>query len=495
MLTKIEDREKRGTNRYALYRCHCGVEKVVRISAVKSGGTMSCGCGQRERMSILGKKCKTHGQTGTFLYNLWMSKIKFNTIWKSFEEFYEWSNEKWEDGLTIYSENGFYDENSIFLKSSEAKNLNREKTCLIRYGTKSVLESELVKQKIVQTNMDKYGVANAAVTDVVKQHTIENNREKYGVDFPQQLEEYREKQKKYAVEKVGFDTEEWARQSGVSRSCFCHRVSKYGFDKAITLGKHQTAIESIIQQILDGLNIQYISHKLIGKYYPDFILPEYNLIIEADGLYWHSDAVNTDYMYHRKKMDEYSKLGYRTLFFRENEIECQSDIVTSIICNSVKQSKKIFARKCDIIELNKDDRREFFNTSHLMGRGSGNCYGLKHDDQIVCALQFTNKNGLVNISRFCSILNTTVVGAYSRLIECVIRRNNIGKIQTFVDRRYGTGECLSKMKFNLVTDRLSFVWVKNDKVFHRLNYRGNSGYEYGMHKLWDCGQAKFERIV
>ena len=489
----IEKVENRNGKPYALYECVCGTRKIIRINAVNSGNTKSCGCHKKNMMRLCGKRAKTHGQTGTFLYTLWVGKIKKNCVWNNFEEFYNWSKDKWKKGLTLYTETGIFDEQSIFLPSIEAKNKNREKTCMKKFGYKSTLSSPIIKDKIIKTNLEKYGVKNPAQSDIVKANAIANNRKRYGVDFPQQLPENRIKAKNHAVEKVGFDTEELSRRTGVSRSGFLNRVRKYGLDKTINMGKYQTAIETVIENILKDLNLKYKKHKLIGGYYPDFILPEHNLIIEADGLYWHCDAINQNYKYHREKLDKYNALGYRALFFRENEIEDKFDIVSSIIKNSVKQSSKIFARKCKIIELNNDDRVKFFNTNHLMGKGRGNCYALTNEDTTVCALQFTNRNGMVDISRFCNILNTTVIGGYSRLIQHIIKNNEVNKIQTFVDKRYGTGEYLYKMGFELVTDRLSFVWVKNNKTYHRLRYRGNTGYQYGMYKLWDCGQAKFER--
>lgn len=51
-----------------LWRCDCGVEKIIVTDQVKSGGTISCGCANRER-------CTRHGATvgGKVerLYSIW----------------------------------------------------------------------------------------------------------------------------------------------------------------------------------------------------------------------------------------------------------------------------------------------------------------------------------------------------------------------------------------------------------------------------------------
>lgn len=85
--------------------------------------------------------------------------------------------------------------------------------------------------------------------------------------------------------------------------------------------------------------------------------------------------------------------------------------------------------------------------------------------------------------------NTTVIGGYSKIMK---RIEQIGKsIQTFVDLRYGNGQWLENLGYKLSTSHLSFRWVKNDKTYHRMKFRGNTGYDEGMYKLWDCGQAKY----
>ena len=53
---------------------------------------------------------------------------------------------------------------------------------------------------------------------------------------------------------------------------------------------HQTSIETIMKDILDKLNIEYIQHdrKLIGPKELDFYLNNYKIAIECNGTYWHS---------------------------------------------------------------------------------------------------------------------------------------------------------------------------------------------------------------
>ena len=53
--------------------------------------------------------------------------------------------------------------------------------------------------------------------------------------------------------------------------------------------RNPTSIEKIVASVLDGLGIKYIAQKRINnKFLVDFYIPSKNLIIEADGEYWHN---------------------------------------------------------------------------------------------------------------------------------------------------------------------------------------------------------------
>jgi very-short-patch-repair endonuclease len=49
-----------------------------------------------------------------------------------------------------------------------------------------------------------------------------------------------------------------------------------------------SSIELMVKDVLDQLGESYHHQYGIGKFLVDFYLPERNLVIEADGEYWHS---------------------------------------------------------------------------------------------------------------------------------------------------------------------------------------------------------------
>lgn len=132
MLTVVE-RVERLPNGKTLWRCicDCGNETIVEGYNLKSGGTKSCGCLQKEMSS---KYKTTHGMSNTRLYRIWTDMkqrcinenrarykryggrgITFESTWNDFEPFRDWAlSNGYDDDLSIdriNNELGYYPDN------------------------------------------------------------------------------------------------------------------------------------------------------------------------------------------------------------------------------------------------------------------------------------------------------------------------------------------------------------------------------------------------
>lgn len=105
---------------YWVCRCDCGNYSVVAGDGLKSGGTKSCGCLEKENLERIGKMSK-HGMSKSKLHRVWrtMKSRCYNTRnekynryggrgitvcgeWLEFEPFMQWAFENgYADGLTI----------------------------------------------------------------------------------------------------------------------------------------------------------------------------------------------------------------------------------------------------------------------------------------------------------------------------------------------------------------------------------------------------------
>jgi hypothetical protein len=119
-------------------------------------------------------------------------------------------------------------------------------------------------------------------------------------------------------------------------------------------------------------------------------------------------------------------------------------------------------------------------------------YGLYDFDNLISVLQMRRlRNNDYDISRFCSSRGISVIGGFSKLLKNFERDYKPNYIQTFIDLRYGTGSYLPSLGFTRKSCYPSFSWTDGENTYHRLKFRGNSGYRQGLIKIWDCGQAKF----
>jgi very-short-patch-repair endonuclease len=376
-----------------------------------------------------------------------------------------------------------------------------EQTNIERYGCKNPAQNEQVKEKTVSTNLDRYGCKNPTQNEQVKKKIVATNLDRYGFRSPQQSPEIKAKVRQNAIDSGriklhdGKDLTTLAKEFEIPYSTLVHHTALYGVDLAIQMTPQISSLEKVIQSWLDEEKVNYKLHYRAGGRISDFWLSDTKIIIELDGLYWHSDIHRPD-DYHIVKRDTYIENGYTPLFFREDEVNNKLPIVKSIIMNKLGRSTRMFARKCTIVEVSRAESALFFETNHLMGKGRGTTYGLKYGDEIISCIVIRNTRGNdYEISRFCHKLGYQVVGGLSKLITHFTRNNNVNTLTTFIDNRYGDGEYLTKLGFSFIGCSPSFRWTNTVDCLHRMKFPGNTGYDNGFVKIWDCGQARYDLYV
>lgn len=537
-MKKIKDLEERIDNgKAAVFECqYCGKHFKANISRIKSGRKKSCGClvklVAKERAYTLHKTRKsTDNRTKTRLYRYWIelksqcnlrsSKYNGNSMckeWENYEVFKKWYDKHFVDGYSLcWDGNHISPETCYFIDKKTASNIKRRNTNKRKYGKSEYCSTNEFKDKVKATCIEKYNVDHisknsdfrALAAKTMKNKTkkekddILKKREKtcldrYGVEYPQTLPTF--KQKMITSRKSNdfhiFINDKSLKQYlldnniDVAYSTAVQLYHKHGADFVNYLPDKLTSLEKVMASILDKHSISYSTLETVGGARTDFVVGD--LVIECDGLYWHSDSILSDNNYHVNKAKKYKELGYRSVFFREDEIYNSMHIVESIILNKLNLTQnKIYARKTQIEEISSKVAGTFCQDNHLMGKGAGKSFGLFYNNELVTVIRVKKKNNGLDISRFCHKLNTNVVGGFSKLIKYIEKEMCPDFIQTFIDMRYGSGEYLSSLGFELVCCHKSFKWTDFKKTYHRYKYPGNSGYDNKLFKIWDCGQAKW----
>jgi len=255
---------------------------------------------------------------------------------------------------------------------------------------------------------------------------------------------------------------------------------------------------------------------IIKPFELDGYFPEQKVGIEYCGLYWHSEELGKTRNYHRDKMKLCNDLGVQLITVFEDEYLNNPSIVINRIKHIIGHtSGSVYARNCNVNEIDLPTARDFLNQYHIQGyTGCFARYGLFYHDKLVSVMTFAKPNlskgykdgqtGVFELSRFAS--STLVVGGGSKLIKAFERIHHPNELLTYADLRWGNGDSYIKMGFEFIHDTPPNYWYfkRRNKRTHRFALRKNSSDDQsitewenrklqGWKRIWDCGSRKFTK--
>ena len=271
----------------------------------------------------------------------------------------------------------------------------------------------------------------------------------------------------------------------------------------------------------NGIEItENVRNILDNGYELDAYVKKYDIAIEYDGLYWHSEKFR-DKMYHSNKTNECLSKGINLIHIFEDEWKYKSDIVKSRLKNIFGiTSNKIYARKCKIENINNLVTKEFLEKNHLQGNVNGKInIGLIYEGELVSIMTFGNRRKNLGSSckekeyellRFCNKLDTVVTGAASKLFKYFLEEYNPDKIISYCDLRWSNGNLYEQLGFVLNhISKPNYFYIKDYKRQNRFNFRKDvlikEGYdknkteheimlERKIYRIYDCGCGVYEYI-
>jgi len=269
-----------------------------------------------------------------------------------------------------------------------------------------------------------------------------------------------------------------------------------------------------------GLSTITSSRNIIPPLELDIYISSHKLAIEFDGLYWHSEEFKSK-DYHLKKTEACKSQDIRLIHIFEDEWLNKEEIVKSRLKNILGLTdSRIYGRNCEVREVSTKDKTEFLNINHIQGTvGSSVNMGLYNNNLLVSIMTFTKprlgigKAGdYYELSRFCNLLDTSVIGGASKLLKHFISNYKPNKIISYADRRWSQGQLYDNLRFDASTANKPNYWYiigKNRK--HRFGFRKHTlakhGYdtenktehqimlERGIYRIYDCGTIRYELIV
>lgn len=340
----------------------------------------------------------------------------------------------------------------------------REKTNICLYGVKNYAMSSDFLKKSKQTFMSNYGVTNPSKSNEIQQKKIKTSLKKYGAenfsqkhlsDFTQSVITDKENFKQFCQNKtVG----QVSLELGLSFSAPIKIAEKFNLSD-IFIKMSRSSYEVRIKSWLEELKIDYIENTklIINPYQLDFYIPKYKIAIEIGSMYFHCEkSAGKNKKYHQTKWKLCKEKDITLLQFFDDDLSEHSNLIFSKIKRLCNQPLPVVgARKVTIKQnqLSTKEEREFLNKFHLQGFTTTRniVYSAYYNRNLVGVLTILLKNNNAKIERYCTDVNFSFPGMFSKCLKQFINDYNFkGKILTYSNNNYGSGNLYKTTGFKLV---------------------------------------------
>lgn len=376
----------------------------------------------------------------------------------------------------------------------------QKKTCRKKYGVDSPLQSDQVRSQIKDSLLERHGVTTPFLSTNIQEKARETWRQKYGADNPSKNKEVQNKiassiRKKYGAntyaEAVNLSQEALlvlsdkdqvesylqqygnvlaASKIGIDVTSFYRRLRSLGLEHYIN--RRSSQAESIIAATLDKLGLFYErnSRRIIPPKEVDFYLPEYNLAIEVNGIYWHSSANQPDPKYHHNKWLGCREKGVTLLSYTDTEIYEKLNIIAAKLRYMASVNKKVIgARQCKVSAISKEDEFQFLDDYHLQGRlySRHGSLGAYYNGKLVAVLNWALRPKYLEITRYASDLSlgASFPGLFSKMVKAMLRQTEYaGDVVSFSDNDHSNGNMYRQSGFIEVAVLGPTYWYTNDFV-------------------------------
>jgi hypothetical protein len=426
---------------------------------------------------------------------------------------------------------------------NSCKKIKSEKTNLEKWGFRNPMQNNQVKNKLKKSILDKYGVSWYSKTDEWLVKFKKTSLKKWGYDNPSKntkvINDIRDKNikmlksnsfrenskekkqrntwKRYAEKLpieysvISYDTDIFKIQHEdcnslieITKGLLYTRLKNNSIVclKCNPIEIKRSSFEIEVGNFLKSMNIniEVGNRSLLNNLELDYYLPDYNLAIECNGLYWHNELFKSK-KYHINKTKSCEKLGIKLLHIWEDDWLYKKDIIKSIVRNKLNLiNNKIWSRNCLVKLVETKEYRDFLSKNHIQGYSSSSYnIGLYHNDELVSLMTFgwrrTNNKREFELIRFCNKLDYLVIGSASKLFKHFLLNNDVESITSYSDISLFSGLLYEKLGFEKVNlSEPNYFWVVNGLRRHRYNFskrklvkRGYDSNKTGVEIMNDLG--------
>ena len=354
-------------------------------------------------------------------------------------------------------------------KHGNANYNNREKAKQTLLNNPEIMKKHIEHMR--QTNLKKYGTENVYASEVIKERIMKTNLEKYGVPWYCMTKECRELNG-HTISQVN--------------QRFAEILSKYKLIYEQEFSINRSSFDFKIGNILIELNPTY-THNSTNPYH-------------------HKNSKPKDITYHLQRSLLAQENGFRCIHIWDwDDID---KVVNLLLPKQKLYARKLELR--DVSKKECDEFLNNYHLQNTC-RGQIVCYGLYENDELIQLMTFGkpryNKNYEWELLRLCTHKDYKVVGGSERLWKHFLRQQNPTNVISYCDNSKFSGEVYERLGMTLKeAQQPSCNWSNKkhritqnllnqrgfDQLFDTTYGKGTSNKElmikHGYLEVYDCGQ-------
>lgn len=279
-----------------------------------------------------------------------------------------------------------------------------------------------------------------------------------------------------------------------------------------TVSRVEKELVAYLKQVYSGTVIENDRSVLAPKEL-DIYLPEKQLAIELDGVYWHNNSKKT-----LEKYKACQEKGIRLIMIYDYEWRQSQKKIQSYLCSQLGIfTRSIGARKCAVQVVMADQAKAFLADNHLQETTqnivtkSSVCLGLYDQEGTLLELEVFNRPRYNRkysweLIRECSKAGVQVIGGKQRLLMH-FRKQHSGSIISYCDKRLFSGRSYNTW-LQLPDSPPDYRYYKSGKAERREKYmkaklpglldhfdpqksETRNMLDNGYLKIWDFGNFVF----
>lgn len=294
--------------------------------------------------------------------------------------------------------------------------------------------------------------------------------------------------------------------------CFTQQVEvairNFGLQDRVKIGGGTSNIEKELFDFVKSLNDKAIKNdrKTLNGIELDIYIPDKNLAIELNGMYWHNEDFRNS-QYHLNKTMLCQDRGIRLIHVFEWEWNWKKDIVKSMIMSAMGMSMRIYARQCTVKEIDSKISADFLDKNHIQGNvNASKRLGLYHDDCLVAVMTFGKPRFKaydgIEMLRYAVKQGLSIAGGMSKLLSHAMQLWRFNKVLSYCNISKFTGKSYEAIGFKMIRQTPPNYWWCNSgtcdiltRYQTQMKDEVNIMKDKGYRRVWDCGSKVYELTV